>query len=113
VGHFELHNETHHCGCNELYYLHEHECKLCSDKYGNCKTCDDEVCLSCHETFLYNNETNTCYCGEYKDIVDGKCEDNSGLSALAIIAIIVGILALAGGGNKYIIFYSCCNNKMC
>jgi len=35
--------------------------------------------------------------------VDGKCEEDSGLSALAIIAIIVGILALAGGGNKFII----------
>ena len=35
------------------------------------------------------------------DETAGTCEEKAGLSALAIIAIIVGILALAGGGTLF------------
>jgi hypothetical protein len=61
-------------------------------------------CFTCQETFLYNQDLKTCYCPDEKEIKeDGKCEDKSGLSALAIIAIIVGILAAAGAGNCMLI----------
>ena len=101
-----MNEETKLCKCKSSFFEENKECKLCSEHFDYCETCDKENCQSCKNGFSFNEDEKKCFCPDDRDFDEkaGSCEEKAGLSALAIIAIIVGILALAGAGKFLIIF---------
>jgi hypothetical protein len=69
---------------------------------SNCQTCSSKTsCTTCFDTFVVSADRKTCRCPDDYEIEDGKCVEQGGLSPIVIVAIIVGVLAVAGAG-KYI-----------